>query len=333
MRITLRISKPGAFFAFLSVFLILTSCLTLAEGVDTLASKAISQGFLTSTQAAAFAAAAKAAELAANPLTPQETYYIGRAVAARIFTSYHPYGCAELISYLNMLGQGLALYSSKPEIYAGYHFMALDSTEVNAFASPGGHVLVTRGMLRLARSEDELAAVLAHEISHIALGHGLKSVQGSRLTQIASDFAIQAGMSGGSDAAAFTSAFGDSIAELASSLVISGYSLSYELEADQEARRMLLASGYDPRALETLISRLPRGGEASAAGFALTHPDAESRLDALRRAPSEGNLAKNAAKYRILQPNRDSDIFKNRGEKISPASVRAERFEAARILF
>ncbi|HWP68404.1 MAG TPA: M48 family metalloprotease, partial [Rectinemataceae bacterium] len=177
-----------AFFAAAAFCLVmLSSCLTLAQSVDALASQAASQGLLSRYQVSMLKSAAKAAVEASRQLLPEEEYYIGRAVAASIFTKYAPYDNRDLNSYLNKLGQGLALYSSRPEIYAGYRFIGLSSDEVNAFATPGGHILVARGLLRLVQSEDELAAVLAHEIAHVALGHGLSSVQGAKITQIASE--------------------------------------------------------------------------------------------------------------------------------------------------
>jgi len=180
----------------------------------------VSQGLLDRYQAVMLKTAAKAAVEASRGLTPEEEYYVGRAVAANILSNYPPYNRPELNAYINKIGQGLALYSFRPAIFMGYHFMVLDSEEINAFASPGGHILVTRGLLRKVQSEDELAAVLAHEIAHVALKHGLASVQGARVTQIAAEFAIDAGKATGGEIAAFTSSFGDSISELAKILIL-----------------------------------------------------------------------------------------------------------------
>ncbi len=260
--------------------LLFGSCLSLGQSLELLASDAFSQGLMDRYQEAIFRAAAKAASEATQPLTPREEYYIGRAVTARIFSLYGLYDCPELTDYLNKLGQGLALFSSRPEIYRGYRFAVLDSQEVNAFASPGGHILITRGLLAKVENEDELAAVLAHEIAHVALRHGLASIQGSRLAQIASDYALSAGLASGGEAASFTEAFGEAISEIATVLLISGYSQSFELQADREAKKILLRAAYDPGALDRLIAALPSQDQAPS-GFAQTHPNPSFRIEAL----------------------------------------------------
>ncbi len=76
-----------------------------------------------------------------------------------------------------MLGQSLVIFSDRPETFGGYHFLLLDSNEINAFAAPGGLILVTRGMLQCCANEDELAAVLAHEIAHVEKKHGLTAIK------------------------------------------------------------------------------------------------------------------------------------------------------------
>ena len=309
--------------------LLLGSCLTLSDSMEMLSSQAVSQGLLDRYQATMLKLAAQAAVDASRDLNPEEEYYVGRAVAANIFTSYPPCDRPELNAYLNKLGQGLSLYSLRPAIYAGYRFIVLDSEEINAFATPGGHVLVTRGLLRLADSEDELAAVLAHEIAHIALGHGLASVQGARITQIASNYAIQAGNASGGDIAAFTAVFGDSISELAKILVISGYSQAYESQADLEARRIIAVAGYDPNALARLIGHLPSSGQGGASGFAVTHPQPQSRIEALR---SESFRAPHAASTKRAWPSPRAEAS-TENSPVFASFARVERFAAMRKFF
>ncbi len=301
------------------------SCLTLSQSLDLLASRAVSYTLLDRYR--------KMIRQASKNLSPEEEYYLGRSVAARIFQSYPPYPEASLNSYLNLLGQGLSLFSQRPAIFKGYRFIALDSDEVNAFATPGGHVLVTRGLLRLAESEDELAAVLAHEIAHVSLGHGLASVQGYRLTQIASSFALDAGISSGGAAASFTQAFGEAISELAQVLVVSGYSQSFELAADREALRILKEGGYDPGALTRLVSRLP--GSQDSASYAKTHPEPSTRLFALDALDLQWpRLVKSPPRPwedPVLGPGRPG--LSPDGPAAPLELVRRERFEAARRRF
>lgn len=105
--------------ALIVTTLLLGSCLSLSQSLELLASDTFSEGFMDRYQEAILRASAKAAAEAAQPLSPREEYYIGRAVAARVFSLYGLYDAPELTDYLNKLGQGLALFSSRPEIYAG----------------------------------------------------------------------------------------------------------------------------------------------------------------------------------------------------------------------
>ena len=91
------------------------------------------------------------------------------------------------------LGQSLAQFSERPETFGGYHFLALDSAEINAFAAPGGLILVTRGLLDCCQTEDELAAVLAHEIGHVEKQHGLRAIRTGRLNSALTILAVEAG--------------------------------------------------------------------------------------------------------------------------------------------
>lgn len=265
--------------------LTLSSCLSLPQSLEMISSQLAGTGWMNdSRRALLFGQASRAALEAARRLSPEEEYYLGRAVAAEIFALYPPRGEPRIDEYLNLLGQGLAQYSRRPALFRGYSFLALESGKVNAFASPGGHILVTMGLVRLAADEDELAAVLAHEIAHVALRHGVSSIHSARLTKIASGFLIGAGKMQGGKTGAFASEFGEAISDMAGILVVSGYSRTFELQADREARRILALAGYDPDALSSLIARLPSPGDEDK-GYISTHPDPEFRIRMLAAQP------------------------------------------------
>ena len=99
-----------------------------------------------------------------------------------ILARYKVYEDAPLTGYVNRVGGLVAAVSERPETYGGYHFWVLDSDGINAFAAPGGFVFVTRGLLAQAPDEEAVAAVLAHEVGHVCLKHGLKAIKQSRLT-------------------------------------------------------------------------------------------------------------------------------------------------------
>lgn len=84
-------------------------------------------------------------------INDQEEYYIGRSVAALVLSKYSVYRNDPLTRYVNLIGNAVAGFSSRPEIYAGYHFLILDSPEINALSAPGGFIFITKGLLRVCR--------------------------------------------------------------------------------------------------------------------------------------------------------------------------------------
>lgn len=217
-------------------------------------------------------------------ITPEQEYYIGRAVAATVLDQYPPYDEARVNDYLNRLGQTLALVSDRPETFGGYRFLALDSEEINAFAAPSGLILVSRGLLRCASSEDEVAAILAHEIAHVARRHGLQAIKKSRVTTAVTSVGLTlAEQQAPGTWGQLTAAFSDSIADITSTLVNSGYSRAFEREADLGALETLRRAGYDPWALVRMLEVMDRRLQPGGRDFAKTHPDPKVRIDYLSK--------------------------------------------------
>ncbi len=232
--------------------------------------------------------AAKSGEAVAKSfedITPEQEYYVGRAVGANILHQYPPFDAAPANSYLNLLGQSLALVSDRPETFGGYHFLLLDSVEINAFAAPGGLIFVSRGLLRCADSEDAVAAILAHEIGHVVKQHGLKAIKTARFK----DAGLAIGKAaveelGSEELAKVTAAFSGTIDDITSTLVNSGYSRSAEKEADLAAVDILKRAGYDPRALVRMLEAMDGLLKPGGAGFAKTHPDPQDRIASIQEA-------------------------------------------------
>ena len=124
---------------------------------------AVATGSISTNEAASITRTTQAVTKTFQDITPEQEYYIGRTVAATVLLGYPPKPAEKLNDYVNLVGQSLAKFSARPETFGGYHFLVLDSDEINAFAAQGGLVLVTRGLLQCCQSEDELASVLAHE--------------------------------------------------------------------------------------------------------------------------------------------------------------------------
>jgi predicted Zn-dependent protease len=226
-------------------------------------------------------------------LTPQEEYYIGRAVAARILAQYKPAEDEGRTRYVNTLGLYLARASARPETYGGWHFMLLDSDEVNAFAAPGGFVFVTRGLYRACSTEEQLAAVLAHEVGHVTLRHGLSAIQSSHLTEAFTILGTEAVKEYSSAAVSkLTAAFEGSIDDIVNKMVVSGYSQGQEFEADAASARIAWAAGYDPAGLTEFLAELKEESKKAAKkGFFSTHPPAGDRLERAARTIRDEKLA------------------------------------------
>ncbi len=267
-------------------------CRTLQQLGAGAADIAAATGAITSDQAASIKRGSEAVIKTFEDLTPEQEYYIGRAVAATVISRYRPLDDAELNRYVNLVGQSLAQASDRPFTFGGYHFLVLDSDEINAFAAPGGLVAVTRGMLRCCGSEAAVAAVLAHEIGHVELRHGLRAIRQGRLSSALTTIALEAGKHlAGEDLAQVTRAFEGSIGDITQTLMTSGYSRAAERQADAAAVRILQRVGYDPRALtemlEAMQGRLKPGGP----DFAKTHPDPADRIRDVNRAILTGPAA------------------------------------------
>ncbi len=242
-------------------------------------------GILSGDQVESILRGAKAVQKTWEDLTPEQEYYIGRAVVAQVLQTYRPLDQPPANAYLNVLGQSLAVFSSRPETFGGYHFLLLDSDEINAFAAPGGLILVTRGMVRCCENEDELAAVVAHEICHVEKKHGLSAIKQGRLTEAFTVIAAEStAQSGNEQLAALTREFEGSVGDVVKTLTTSGYSQGQEREADAAAVRLLRRAGYPDNAMITMLRRMDkRLADARGLGFAKTHPSARSRADALRK--------------------------------------------------
>ena len=223
-------------------------------------------------------------EKASEKITPEQEYYIGRSVAATILTSYKPFDQEAATRYLNVIGQTLAQASAKPETFGGYHFSILDTDEINAFAAPGGLIVISRGLIRCCRNEDALAAVLAHEVGHVEREHGLNAIEKGRKTAFMTTLAVTAGKSlGGSDLADLTKAFEGTISDITNTMVNSGYSRQSEFEADAAAVRILRSVGYNPEGLVDMLDQMQKRLQPGSHGFGSTHPAPKDRIDAVRK--------------------------------------------------
>jgi predicted Zn-dependent protease len=211
---------------------------------------------------------------AAHKINEEEEYYIGRAVAANILSQYPLWKNDGVTRYLNQIGKTLVLRSRRPEIYGGYHFALLDTPEANAFSAPGGIIFLTRGIVNMAENEEELAAILAHEIEHIVAKDPLKAIKSQRMKALGT---FTAGEAVGSGSGAL-GIFQDSVMDISGTLLQKGYSRGQEKDADLGALELLAAAGYNPGALLSMLEKIKVIEKKKVKAFS-AHPSAAKRID------------------------------------------------------
>lgn len=218
---------------------------------------------------------------AAKDITPSEEHYIGRAVAATILSRYPLVNNPALTKYVNEVGLLVAYASDRPSTYKGYHFAVVNSPDANAYACPGGIIFVTKGLLSQVKSEDQLAAVLAHEVAHVAHRHGIKAIKKDKWTKLGFYAAGEVGKQyTPQDVTAIVGEFQNVVTDVAKQVLESGYSKGDEKNADEYGMKFASAAGYNPA---EMIEYLKTSGDNSSHGPFSSHPKADSRIKALEK--------------------------------------------------
>ncbi len=273
-----------------------TLCGCAGQSFRSVASEVLgSTGLVSSSQADAFFQAGEHVISAATPLNDEQEYFLGRGVSATILERYRPYRNAALQRYVNLVGNVMAGVSDRPDTFRGYHFLVLDSVELNAMAAPSGFIFVSRGLLKQLNSEDELAAVLAHEVAHVVYNHGVNAVSQSKLTKAVSIVGAEAANEyPGGALNEVTDLFSESVSQVTETLMTSGYSRSQEYSADEYAVELLGRAGYDRKALRRVLEKLEqlRASSSQSGGWFETHPDPDDRIDELEDAQTQASVSK-----------------------------------------
>jgi len=276
MRKLIRIALP-CLLVFAAV--IFAGCALLDAATQAGTTIGVATGTITPGQAESINKSSAALGKAFHTFTPEEEYYLGRAAAAVLFKTYRPYDGPAGNNYLNVMGQTIAQFSDKPSTFGGYRFMILNTDEINAFAAPGGLILVSKGLLRCCKSEDEIAAVLAHEIAHVQHGHAIGVIGKGRMSSAVSTLLIEAGKQyGPAELAEVLGAFEGSISDMVNTLLNKGYAPSQETEADKSAVTILARMGYNPTGLKNMLQEMNRIMPHDKKGFDKTHPPPNVRI-------------------------------------------------------
>ena len=196
----------------------------------------------------------------------------GREISARILGRYKPYNDPDLIKYVNLVGLSLVRSTNRPELE--YHFMILNTKEVNAYAAPGGYVFVTTGAMQLMKDESELAGVLAHEIGHVTEMHVVKELKIK-----GADDSVTSGLAqlvgGNTDSA--RAAFAQAVDKGLDMIFKDGYKREDEMQADKTSVIVCALGGYDASGLARYLDRT-RALKEKVPDPDQTHPTADARI-------------------------------------------------------
>jgi predicted Zn-dependent protease len=201
-------------------------------------------------------------------------------------------------NYVSDIGRRLVSVCDRRDVE--YHFTVIQSDVINAFAAPGGYVYIYTGLLRQMNTEAELAAVMAHEISHVVARHSIKRVQAAMGVQLA--YQLIFGGEGAGQAY-------DAAISIGLNLAFADYSRDNEREADHYGIHYMRAAGYDPNGALAMFETLARLGGAGYSNvfekLAASHPATQERINNARAQiaemqPLPGDLSVGREKYRQM---------------------------------
>jgi len=233
-----------------------------------------------------------------NKYKPSDDVKAGRQAAQEVEQQMPILNDPEATAYVSRVGQRLV--NAIPEEFQHpefqYYFKIVNASDINAFALPGGPMYVNRGMIEAAHNEGEMAGVMAHELSHVALRHG--TAQASK----AQKYGLLAGILGiggaiiGGPAGAAAQIAGQGVG-----VYFLKFSREYETEADILGSQIMARAGYDPHDLANMFQTIERqSGGGGGGGFLSDHPSPANRY---------ARINQEAAYLRVQNPVRDSRDF------------------------
>ena len=207
-----------------------------------------------------------------------EEIAIGKEVAGRLLGAAPLVKDRALQKYVNRVGKWLALQSGRPDL--AWHFGVIDSDDINAFAAPGGYILITRGLYRQLSNEAELAGVIAHEIGHVIKRHHLKLLKESKAISMGSDL-FSSSMKGKKGEGHIRKLVGNGAEIMARSL-----DKDAEYEADRIGVVVATRGGYESYGLPAVLQEIGHLSvkDSSVSLLFKTHPHPNTRLTKLEEA-------------------------------------------------
>lgn len=228
-----------------------------------------------------------------DDLTIQQEIDIGDSVSVEIVARYGGVWKNTVATQrVNLVGRVLARYAKRDSL--DWRFGLLDSDAVNAFSAPNGRVFITKGLYKLLANDDELAGVLAHEISHADLKHAAKMIRDANRSGVFKDVAKSVGndaVAGSklADLPMVSQLVEQGTAVLVDGLLIKGYPKESEYEADRTGYELAKVCGFDPDGLRIALTKVD-ANTAKAKETFNTHPKTSDRL---KRLPGGGKKKRN----------------------------------------
>jgi len=209
-----------------------------------------------------------------NMFSPQQDVQVGKQAAADAQRKLPMCNSRKADAYLTQLGKRLTDHLNTNGVQYPWEFHCVNDRSINAFALPGGYVFVNRGTIEAADNEAELVAVMAHELSHVALRHGTNQATKAQAAQ--AGVGIFGAIFGGSTGGALLTQLGSFTA----GGVLLKYSRSAETQADVMGTQVLYDSGYDPRAMAQFFEKLEQETKGKKPPeFFSDHPSPDHRVE------------------------------------------------------
>ena len=219
--------------------------------------------------------------------SPEQEVELGQGMTAGILGAARLHPDTGLQRYVNRIGKWVAMHSSRADL--PWSFGVFEGSSINAFAMPGGSILVSHGLVKRLANKSELAAVLAHEIAHVVLRHQLSAIQSSLNSEVWAGLGKEAagqaiGRRGGDAFGLKSAAANAGVDVVKSGAFLRPLDRSMEYEADRLGVVLAARSGYDPYGMVAVMQMLAQEkGDGTGASIFETHPAASDRLAELEQ--------------------------------------------------
>jgi len=235
-----------------------------------------------------------------NLFSAQDDVQIGAQSAAQAEQQLPILRDAQVQAYVNRIGQRLAANSGGPNF--NYQFKVVNASDINAFALPGGYIYVNRGVIDQAHNEGEVAGVLAHEISHVALRHGTHQASKAYAAQMG--ISILGGILGGHIGQGAAQIL-NTVGGLGLNALFLKYSREIETQADVRGSQILAASGYSPVDMINFFKTLESVDQSKKTSWLADHPAPPDRIARIQKEANMLHVAQtpttNAAELHSIQ--------------------------------